>query len=68
MKQDSESGNVQAAHNAIAFGNSKEIQSFSDILQNPLPKHPPFFMDVTLRDGNQALRKPWNLDTKGNDL
>ncbi|AYV55230.1 2-isopropylmalate synthase LeuA2 [Leptospira kmetyi] len=64
MKQDSESGNVQAAHNAIAFGNSKEIQSFSDILQNPLPKHPPFFMDVTLRDGNQALRKPWNLDQK----
>jgi 2-isopropylmalate synthase len=20
----------------------------------------PFFMDVTLRDGNQALKKPWN--------
>ncbi|PJZ59061.1 2-isopropylmalate synthase LeuA2 [Leptospira barantonii] len=64
MKQDSESGNVDTTHNAIAFGNSKEIQSFSDILQNPLPKHPPFFMDVTLRDGNQALRKPWNLDQK----
>lgn len=24
----------------------------------------PFFYDVTLRDGNQALRKPWNLDQK----
>lgn len=64
MKQDSESGNVDVMHNAVASGYSKEIQSFSDILQNPLPKHPPFFMDVTLRDGNQALRKPWNLDQK----
>jgi 2-isopropylmalate synthase len=24
----------------------------------------PFFYDVTLRDGNQALRKPWNLEQK----
>ena len=24
----------------------------------------PFFYDVTLRDGNQALRKPWNLSEK----
>ena len=24
----------------------------------------PFFYDVTLRDGNQALRKPWNLEEK----
>lgn len=24
----------------------------------------PFFMDVTLRDGNQALRKPWNESEK----
>ncbi|PJZ68034.1 2-isopropylmalate synthase, partial [Leptospira perolatii] len=28
------------------------------------PEVPPFFMDVTLRDGNQALRKPWNLNEK----
>ena len=24
----------------------------------------PFFYDVTLRDGNQALRNPWNVDEK----
>ena len=24
----------------------------------------PFFYDITLRDGNQALRKPWNLEEK----
>ena len=24
----------------------------------------PFFYDVTLRDGNQALRHPWNLQEK----
>ncbi len=24
----------------------------------------PFFFDVTLRDGNQALKKPWNTDQK----
>lgn len=24
----------------------------------------PFFYDVTLRDGNQALRKPWNMEEK----
>ncbi|TGJ98840.1 2-isopropylmalate synthase [Leptospira langatensis] len=28
------------------------------------PPRSPFFMDVTLRDGNQALRKPWNLQEK----
>ncbi|TGL61495.1 2-isopropylmalate synthase LeuA2 [Leptospira sarikeiensis] len=28
------------------------------------PPVSPFFMDVTLRDGNQALRKPWNLEEK----
>ncbi|EPG74025.1 2-isopropylmalate synthase family protein [Leptospira fainei serovar Hurstbridge str. BUT 6] len=28
------------------------------------PQASPFFMDVTLRDGNQALRKPWNLKEK----
>ncbi|WP_246052732.1 2-isopropylmalate synthase LeuA2 [Leptospira semungkisensis] len=28
------------------------------------PPKSPFFMDVTLRDGNQALRKPWNLEEK----
>ena len=25
---------------------------------------PPFFYDVTLRDGNQSLKKPWNTDEK----
>ena len=25
---------------------------------------PPFFYDITLRDGNQALKKPWNLEEK----
>jgi len=25
---------------------------------------PPFFYDVTLRDGNQALKKPWNIKEK----
>lgn len=29
-----------------------------------VPPASPFFMDVTLRDGNQALRKPWNLEEK----
>ena len=24
----------------------------------------PFFYDITLRDGNQALKKPWNLEEK----
>lgn len=28
------------------------------------PSKPPFFYDVTLRDGNQALRNPWNLIEK----
>lgn len=27
-------------------------------------KNIPFFMDVTLRDGNQALKKPWNVSEK----
>jgi len=27
-------------------------------------KRKPFFYDVTLRDGNQALRNPWNLEEK----
>lgn len=26
--------------------------------------HKPFFYDVTLRDGNQALARPWNVDEK----
>ncbi|TGM52893.1 2-isopropylmalate synthase LeuA2 [Leptospira adleri] len=64
MNQNSKSETVDSARDVTSFGNKKEIQSFSEILQNPLPKHPPFFMDVTLRDGNQALRKPWNLDQK----
>ncbi len=24
----------------------------------------PFFYDLTLRDGNQALKKPWNTEEK----
>ena len=24
----------------------------------------PFFYDITLRDGNQSLKKPWNLSEK----
>ena len=24
----------------------------------------PFFYDITLRDGNQSLKKPWSLDEK----
>ncbi|WP_406600502.1 2-isopropylmalate synthase LeuA2 [Leptospira sanjuanensis] len=64
MRQDSEPGNVDFSRAVSASASSKEIQLVSEILQNPLPKHPPFFMDVTLRDGNQALRKPWNLDQK----
>ncbi|WP_232371765.1 2-isopropylmalate synthase LeuA2 [Leptospira ainazelensis] len=58
MNQDSKSETVDPVREITSFGNKSEI------LQNPLPKHPPFFMDVTLRDGNQALRKPWNLDQK----
>ena len=26
----------------------------------PIEKRVPFFYDVTLRDGNQALAQPWN--------
>ncbi|PKA03813.1 2-isopropylmalate synthase LeuA2 [Leptospira ellisii] len=59
---------TETSRHALAAKNidtdTKEIQAFSEILQNPLPKHAPFFMDVTLRDGNQALRKPWNLEQK----
>ncbi|TGK06451.1 2-isopropylmalate synthase [Leptospira fletcheri] len=42
--------------------------SFQEIFQTnsvlAIPHSTPFFMDVTLRDGNQALRKPWNLREK----
>ena len=24
----------------------------------------PFFYDITLRDGNQSLKKPWNIEEK----
>ena len=24
----------------------------------------PFFYDITLRDGNQSLKKPWSLEEK----
>ena len=27
-------------------------------------KRPPFFYDITLRDGNQSLKKPWNTQEK----
>ncbi|TGK22925.1 2-isopropylmalate synthase LeuA2 [Leptospira stimsonii] len=64
MNQNSESKTVDSSRGIASFEDKKEIQFFAEILQNPLPKHPPFFMDVTLRDGNQALRKPWNLDQK----
>jgi len=30
----------------------------------PRKKDQPIFFDVTLRDGNQALKRPWNLDQK----
>ena len=29
-----------------------------------MTQNKPFFYDITLRDGNQALRKPWNLREK----
>ncbi|EMJ95705.1 2-isopropylmalate synthase LeuA2 [Leptospira alstonii] len=64
MKQVSKSGNTDVVRDISISENQKEDRCFSEILHNPLPKHPPFFMDVTLRDGNQALRKPWNLDQK----
>ncbi len=32
--------------------------------QTPSSGRRPFFYDVTLRDGNQALRQPWNLEEK----
>ncbi|EMJ48182.1 2-isopropylmalate synthase LeuA2 [Leptospira santarosai] len=64
MTQDTEPGTTQAVRNLTTSRTTKGTQSFTEILHNPLPKHPPFFMDVTLRDGNQALRKPWNLDQK----
>lgn len=64
MTQDTEPGTTQAVQNLTTSRTTKGTQSFTEILHNPLPKHPPFFMDVTLRDGNQALRKPWNLDQK----
>ncbi|WP_016756476.1 2-isopropylmalate synthase LeuA2 [Leptospira santarosai] len=64
MTQDTEPGTTQAVRNLTTSRTTKGTQSFTEILHNPLPKHPPFFMDVTLRDGNQALRKPWDLDQK----
>ncbi|EMF89014.1 HMGL-like protein [Leptospira santarosai str. ST188] len=64
MTQDTEPGTTKAVRNLTTSRTTKGTQSFTEILHNPLPKHPPFFMDVTLRDGNQALRKPWNLDQK----
>ncbi len=64
MTQDTEPGTTEAVRNLTTSRTTKGTQSFTEILHNPLPKHPPFFMDVTLRDGNQALRKPWNLDQK----
>lgn len=64
MTQDTEPGTTKAVRNLTTSRTTKGTQSFTEILHNPLPKHPPFFMDVTLRDGNQALRKPWDLDQK----
>ncbi|WP_016754543.1 2-isopropylmalate synthase LeuA2 [Leptospira santarosai] len=64
MTQDTEPGTTEAVRNLTTSRTTKGTQSFTEILHNPLPKHPPFFMDVTLRDGNQALRKPWDLDQK----
>ncbi|MCX7044326.1 MAG: 2-isopropylmalate synthase [Candidatus Sumerlaeota bacterium] len=32
--------------------------------QSPKAARQPFFYDITLRDGNQALRKPWNTQEK----
>lgn len=28
------------------------------------PKYKPYFYDITLRDGNQSLKKPWSLEEK----
>ena len=33
-------------------------------MDDEIPKVKPFFYDVTLRDGNQALRNPWDLQEK----
>ena len=38
------------------------MQRFNDMTKNPAIK--PFFYDITLRDGNQSLKKPWNLKEK----
>ncbi len=35
-----------------------------DCMANPSAARKPFFYDVTLRDGNQALAKPWNNEEK----
>ena len=33
--------------------------------ENPAPiLKKPFFYDITLRDGNQSLKKPWSLEEK----
>lgn len=34
------------------------------VMNSEINNKQPFFYDVTLRDGNQALRKPWNLEQK----
>ncbi|WP_016761586.1 2-isopropylmalate synthase LeuA2 [Leptospira kirschneri] len=63
MKQDSQSENEPIVRDLSISEDQRNVKLFSD-LQTPIPKHPPFFMDVTLRDGNQALRRPWNLEQK----
>ncbi|QOI33153.1 2-isopropylmalate synthase LeuA2 [Leptospira interrogans] len=63
MKQDSQSENESIVRDLSVSEDQRNVKFFSD-LQTPIPKHLPFFMDVTLRDGNQALRRPWNLEQK----
>ncbi|EQA72111.1 2-isopropylmalate synthase LeuA2 [Leptospira noguchii] len=63
MKQDSQSENERRVRDLSFFKDQRNVKFFSD-LQTTIPKHSPFFMDVTLRDGNQALRRPWNLEQK----
>lgn len=61
MKQDSQ--NERRDRDLSILEDQRNVKLFSD-LQTTIPKHSPFFMDVTLRDGNQALRRPWNLEQK----
>ncbi|WP_017852489.1 2-isopropylmalate synthase LeuA2 [Leptospira interrogans serovar Szwajizak] len=63
MKQDSQSENEPIVRDLSVSEDQRNVKFLSD-LQTPIPKHLPFFMDVTLRDGNQALRRPWNLEQK----